>query len=166
MLKNCCDGIGVEVVLCTHWADGSAGTEALAHAVVKAIDKGGADFKFLYPDDMGLLQKVRTIAQKLYGASDIVADKRIRDRFAEFESRGFKNLPVCIAKTQYSFSTDPALFGAPSDHVVPIREVRLSGGAEFIVVICGDIMTMPGLPSKPAAHDIRINEKGDVEGLF
>jgi formate--tetrahydrofolate ligase len=165
-LKKCCEGIGVEVVLCTHWADGSAGTEALAKAVVAQVDKGTAKFKHLYPDDMGLLDKVRTIAQKIYGAADVAADKRVTDRLAEFEKAGFRHFPVCIAKTQYSFSTDPTALGAPSGHIVPIREVRLSAGAEFVVAICGDIMTMPGLPSKPAAHEIRLNDKGDIEGLF
>ncbi|MGE3932222.1 MAG: formate--tetrahydrofolate ligase [Rhodospirillaceae bacterium] len=165
-LKKCCEGIGVEVVLCTHWADGSAGTEALAKAVVAQVDKGTAKFRHLYPDDMGLLDKVRTIAQKIYGAADVAADKRVTDRLAEFEKAGFRHFPVCIAKTQYSFSTDPTALGAPSGHIVPIREVRLSAGAEFVVAICGDIMTMPGLPSKPAAHEIRLNDKGDIEGLF
>ncbi|MBM3485248.1 MAG: formate--tetrahydrofolate ligase [Alphaproteobacteria bacterium] len=166
MLRKCCEGIGVAVVLCTHWADGSAGTEALAKVVVAEIDKRTAKFKPLYPEDMGLLDKIRTIAQKIYHAADVAAEKRVTDRLAELEGRGFRHFPVCIAKTQYSFSTDPAALGAPSGHIVPIREIRLSAGAEFVIAICGDIMTMPGLPSKPAAHEIRLNDKGEIEGLF
>ena len=127
---------------------------------------GTADFHTLYPDDMPLWDKVRTIAQSLYGAQGIIADKKIRDQFAEFQKAGYGHYPVCMAKTQYSFSTDPNLKGAPSNHVVPIRELKLSAGAEFLVVICGEIMTMPGLPKVPAANSIFLNQKGEVEGLF
>ena len=123
-------------------------------------------FRCLYPDEMPLWDKVRTIATEIYGAEDIVADKRVRDQFREFQDGGFGHFPICVAKTQYSFSTDPNLKGAPSGHVVPIREVRLSGGAEFLVVICGEIMTMPGLPRVPAAHSIRLDENGLIQGLF
>jgi formate--tetrahydrofolate ligase len=128
--------------------------------------RDGDGFRVLYPDDMPLWEKVRTVATRIYGASDIIADRRIRDRFRELQTDGFGDLPVCIAKTQYSFSTDPDLRGAPNDHVVPIREVRLAAGAGFIVVICGEIMTMPGLPKSPAAERLRIDESGQTEGLF
>ncbi|TXH34636.1 MAG: formate--tetrahydrofolate ligase [Rhodospirillaceae bacterium] len=164
-VRQLCAELGSEAIECNHWANGSAGVEELANAVVKLADKG-SDFKPLYPDDMPLWDKVRTIAQNLYGAQGIIADKAVRDRFAEFEKAGFGHFPVCMAKTQYSFSTDPNLKGAPSNHVVPIREIRLSAGAEFVVVICGEIMTMPGLPRVPSANHIRLNDKLEVEGLF
>ena len=125
-----------------------------------------SEFKFLYTDDIPLFKKIETIAKELYGASEVVADTKIRDQLKNFQDNGYQKLPICIAKTQYSFSTDPSLKGAPSGHVLPIREVRLSSGAEFIVVVCGAIMTMPGLPRVPAADSIRINEKGETEGLF
>ena len=134
--------------------------------MVKIVESNKAKFKTLYPDDMSLWDKVRTIAQTLYGAQGIIADQRVRDQIKDYQNAGFGNYPVCMAKTQYSFSTDPQLKGAPSNHVVPIREVRLAGGAEFMVAICGELMTMPGLPREPAAHKIRINDKGQVEGLF
>ncbi len=158
--------LGSEAILCNHWAEGSKGTEDLAKHVVKLAESGVADFKPLYPDDMPLWDKVKAIATKLYDARDIEADKSVRDRFKELQAAGFGHFPVCMAKTQYSFSTDPNLKGAPKDHTVTIREVRLSAGAEFIVVICGDIMTMPGLPRVPAANTIQLNEQGQVEGLF
>ncbi len=164
-VRQLCAELGSEAIECNHWALGSAGTEQLAHAVVKLAEKPSS-FKPIYPDEMPLWDKVRTIAQHLYGAQGIIADKAIRDRFAEFEKAGFGHYPVCMAKTQYSFSTDPNLKGAPSNHVVPIREIRLSAGAEFVVVICGEIMTMPGLPRVPSANHIRLNEKMEVEGLF
>jgi formate--tetrahydrofolate ligase len=164
-VRQLCSELGSEAIECNHWALGSAGTEKLAHAVVKLAD-GASNFKPLYPDDMSLWDKTRTIAQTLYGAQGIIADKAVRDRFAEFEKMGFGHYPVCMAKTQYSFSTDPNLKGAPSNHVVPIREIRLSAGAEFIVVVCGEIMTMPGLPRVPSANHIRLNDKLEVEGLF
>ena len=164
-VRQLCAELGSEAIECNHWALGSAGTEQLAHAVVKLADTAST-FKPLYPDEMPLWDKVRTIAQNLYGAQGIAAEKSVRDRFAEFEKAGFGHYPVCMAKTQYSFSTDPNLKGAPSNHVVPIREIRLSAGAEFIVVVCGEIMTMPGLPRVPSANHIRLNDKGEVEGLF
>src|SRR5262244_100779 len=166
-VKQACAELGVEAIGCTHWANGSAGTEKLAQAVVKlAENRTGTGFRTLYPDEMPLWEKVRTIAQKLYGAQGIIADQKIRDQFAELQKGGFGHYPICMAKTQYSFSTDPNLKGAPSNHVVPIREIKLSAGAEFLVVICGEIMTMPGLPRVPAANSIFVNRQGQVEGLF
>ena len=164
-VKALCAELGTEAFECNHWAEGGAGIEKLAHAVVGLCDKPN-NFAPLYPEEMPLWEKVKTIATSLYGASDIIADKVVRDRFQEFEKMGFGKYPVCMAKTQYSFSTDPNLKGAPSNHVVPVRELRLSAGAEFIVVICGEIMTMPGLPRVPSANHIKLNEKGEVEGLF
>jgi len=164
-VKELCAELGTEAFECNHWAEGGAGIEKLAHAVVGLCDKPN-NFAPLYPEEMPLWEKVKTIATSLYGASDIIADKVVRDRFQEFEKMGFGKYPVCMAKTQYSFSTDPNLKGAPSNHVVPVRELRLSAGAEFIVVICGEIMTMPGLPRVPSANHIKLNEKGEVEGLF
>jgi formate--tetrahydrofolate ligase len=165
-IEEICAGLGVKVVPCTHWADGGKGTEALARAVVELADSGKAAFQTLYPDDMPLWDKMRTIAQRIYRAKDITADKAVRDKVAEYQKGGFGQYPVCMAKTQYSFSTDANLRGAPTDHVVPIREVRLSGGAEFMVAVCGEIMTMPGLPRVPSANSIYINDKGQIEGLF
>ncbi len=165
-VREHCAGLGVDAFVCSHWADGGAGTEDLARRLVEVVEGGTSNFKPLYPDDMPLWDKVKTVAQTIYGADDITGDKRVRDRFKALEDSGFGHFPVCMAKTQYSFSTDPALRGAPSGHVVPIREVRLNAGAEFLVVVCGDIMTMPGLPRKPAAEDIYVNEQGEVEGLF
>ena len=166
----CRSEFGVEAIVCSHWADGSAGTEALAEHVVSLLDRPPAPdargFRCLYPDEMPLWDKMRTIAREMYGAEDIVADKRVRAQFQEFQDRGFGHFPICVAKTQYSFSTDPNLKGAPSGHVVPVREVRLSGGAEFLVAICGEIMTMPGLPRVPAAHAIRLDGDGMIQGLF
>lgn len=165
-IKAYCTDLGVDAVPCTHWADGGAGTEELATKVAAIADAGMAQFRTLYEDEMPLWEKARTIARTLYGAQDIIADKKVRAQFAQFEKAGFGHLPICMAKTQYSFSTDPLLLGAPSGHVVGIREARLSAGAEFVVVICGEIMTMPGLPREPSANHIRINEAGLVEGLF
>jgi formate--tetrahydrofolate ligase len=164
----CRDEFGIEAIVCSHWAHGSAGTEALAEHVVAMLDapRAGAGFRCLYPDEMPLWDKMRTIATEIYGAKDIIADKRVRDQFKDFQDGGFGHFPICVAKTQYSFSTDPNLKGAPSGHVVPIREIRLSGGAEFLVVVCGEIMTMPGLPRVPAAHSIRLDENGLIQGLF
>ena len=156
---------GTHAFLCTHWADGGKGIEDLARYVVDVVDTGGSKFKPLYPDDMPLWDKVKTIATQIYGASDIVADTSVRNQFKDLQVN-YGHLPVCMAKTQYSFSTDPNLRGAPSGHVVPVRELRLSAGAEFIVVITGDIMTMPGLPKVPSANSIRLNERGQIEGLF
>jgi formate--tetrahydrofolate ligase len=165
-VRQACAELGVEAIECTHWAHGSKGTETLARAVVKLAEADGSTFRFLYPDDMPLWEKVRTIAQRIYGAQGVIADKRIRDQFAELQKTGYGHYPICMAKTQYSFSTDPNLKRAPSNHVVPIREIKLSAGAEFLVVICGEIMTMPGLPRVPAANNIFVNTEGQVEGLF
>ena len=156
----------VEVIECTHWADGAAGIEALSRKVVELAESGRAAFKPLYPDEAGLFEKIDTISREMYGASEAIADKAIRDRLHQWEADGYGHLPVCMAKTQYSFSTDPRLKGSPSGHVVPVREVRLSAGAEFVVAICGDIMTLPGLPKVPAANNIRLDANGLVEGLF
>ena len=157
---------GAEAILSKHWADGGAGAEDLARKVVEIADSGSANFSPLYPDEMGLFQKIETIAKRIYHADEVLADKSVRDQLKAWEEAGYGNLPVCMAKTQYSFTTDPNVRGAPTGHSVPIREVRLSAGAGFIVAICGSIMTMPGLPRKPSAEVIRLNEKGDVEGLF
>jgi len=156
---------GCEAVLCTDWAEGSKGAEALARTVVALCDKGKAAFKPLYPDSMPLWDKANTIAREIYRARGIVADVALRKRFDELQP-SFGHLPVCMAKTQYSFSTDPDLRGAPEGHEVKLREVRLSAGAEFVVAIAGDIMTMPGLPRVPAADTIRLNDQGQIEGLF
>lgn len=161
-----CESMGVKSFDCTHWSDGGAGTEALATHVAEVADSGQAQFHTLYDDDMPLWEKARHVARMLYGADDIIADKKVRDQFARFEADGYGHFPVCMAKTQYSFSTDPALMGAPTGHDVPIREVRLSAGAEFIVVVCGDIMTMPGLPRVPSANAIHLDEEGLIQGLF
>ena len=160
------DGLGVEVIDCTHWADGSKGTVKLAQHVAAMADACSGQFVPLYDDPMPLWEKIKTVATKLYGADDIIADKKVRSQLEDLQEAGYGHLPVCMAKTQYSFSTDPSLKGAPSGHVVPVREVRLSAGAGFVVVICGEIMTMPGLPRVPAANAIRLNEEGLVEGLF
>ncbi|MFN6924567.1 MAG: formate--tetrahydrofolate ligase [Tabrizicola sp.] len=157
---------GAEAVLCKHWAQGSAGIEDLARAVVKLAESGASTFAPLYPDEMGLFQKIETIAKRIYHADEVLADKSIRDQLKAWEAAGYGHLPICMAKTQYSFSTDPNLRGAPTGHSVPVREVRLSAGAGFIVVICGEIMTMPGLPKVPSAEVIRLNDAGQVEGLF
>ena len=157
---------GAEAILCKHWAHGSKGTEDLAHKVVKMIDKGSAQFAPLYPDDMSLFEKMETIAKRIYRADEVLADKKIRNQLHQWEEAGYGNLPVCMAKTQYSFSTDPNLRGAPTGHSLPIREVRLSAGAGFVVAICGEIMTMPGLPRVPSAEAIMLDDNGFVEGLF
>jgi formate--tetrahydrofolate ligase len=166
LVKELSAAAGVDCVLADHWADGGAGAAELARTVVKTIETKPAKLTLLYPDEMRLLDKIRTIAQKLYGAKDVAADKSVRDQLAGFEAAGFGHLPVCIAKTQYSFSTDANAKGAPSDHIVPVREVRLSAGAEFVVAVCGDIMTMPGLPRIPAANNIAVNAEGRITGLF
>ncbi len=157
---------GAEAILCKHWANGSAGIEELAHKVVQLAESGAANFAPLYPDEMPLFQKVETIAKRIYHADEVIADKSIRDQLKAWEAAGYGNLPICVAKTQYSFTTDPTVRGAPTGHSVPVREVRLSAGAGFIVVICGEIMTMPGLPKVPSAEVIRLNDQGHVEGLF
>ena len=165
-VRDVCEGLGVKAIDANHWAEGGKGTEELAAEVVALADSGKADFKPSYPDDMPLIDKVRTVAQKIYRAKDIAVDQKTRNQVAELEAEGFGKLPVCIAKTQYSFSDDPNAKGAPSDHILPVREVRLSAGAGFVVVVCGDIMTMPGLPREPAANRIKMNSEGVIEGLF
>ena len=160
------ESMGTKAFLCTHWADGGKGTEALAHHVVGVCESGKSNFKTLYADDIPLRDKVRTIATEIYRAADISCDGSVETRFKELEAMGFGNLPICMAKTQYSFSTDPNKRGAPTGHIVPVRELRLSAGAEFIVVITGEIMTMPGLPRVPSADTIRLNDQGQIEGLF
>jgi formate--tetrahydrofolate ligase len=166
VVKDFCKEFGVSAIDCTHWADGGKGATELAEHVARLCDSGAAQFRTLYNDDLSLWAKARRVARELYGADDIIADKKVRDEFAKFDAAGYGNYPVCMAKTQYSFSTDPNLLGAPSGHVVPVREIRLAAGAEFVVVICGAIMTMPGLPRKPAADNIRVNSAGEIEGLF
>jgi formate--tetrahydrofolate ligase len=161
-----CKALGAVAVESDHWASGGEGAEDLARQVVKTIDTQPSNFKPLYEDDMPLWDKVRTVAQEIYGADNIIADKKVRNQFKDLQDGGFGHFPICIAKTQYSFSTDPNLKGAPSGHVVPVREVRISAGAEFLVVVCGDIMTMPGLPRKPAANSINVDDSGNIVGLF
>jgi len=165
-LRELCAGLGAEAVVADHWARGGEGAADLARAVVALAESGKSEFRFLYPDEMPLWDKVRTIAQRLYGASDIDSDKSVRDRFAALQEQGFGHLPVCIAKTQYSFTTDPNVKGAPSGHVLTVRELRLSAGAEFVVAVCGEIMTMPGLSRTPAANSIEVTEDGRITGLF
>lgn len=157
---------GAEAILCKHWAQGSAGIEELAHKVVEMAEGGSAQFAPLYPDDMPLFEKIDTIVKRIYRGSEAIADKSVRDQLHAWEAAGYGNLPVCMAKTQYSFSTDPNLRGAPTGHVVPVREVRLSAGAGFVVAICGEIMTMPGLPKVPSSEKIFLNAEGQIEGLF
>ena len=161
-----CTTQGVKASMCTHWSDGGDGATELAQNVIDICEDNKNTFKFLYEDDLTLFKKIEKIAQEIYHASEVVADTKVRQQLKDFETKGFGKLPVCIAKTQYSFSTDPNLKGAPTGHVLPVREVRLSSGAEFIVVVCGDIMTMPGLPSVPAANSIKLNDHGEIEGLF
>ena len=165
-IKAYCKDHGVEAFKCTHWAEGSKGIEALAHHVAELADRSSVQFKPIYGDDLPLWDKIKTIAREIYRADDIVADKSVRDQLKSYEAQGYGKFPICMAKTQYSFSTDPNLKGAPSNHVVPIRELRLSAGAEFIVVICGDVMTMPGLPRVPSAEVIGLDAKGQIAGLF
>jgi formate--tetrahydrofolate ligase len=157
---------GVEAILCRHWADGSAGIEDLARRVVEIADAGTADFKPLYADGLALMDKIETVAREIYRAGEVTADPAVREQLRRFEEEGYGHLPVCIAKTQYSFSTDPERLGAPTGHTVSVREVRLSAGAGFVVAITGEIRTMPGLPRSPSAERIALNEAGFVEGLF
>jgi formate--tetrahydrofolate ligase len=166
LVKNACAELGVEAVMADHWAMGGEGAADVAKAVVKIADSGRSKLKLLYPDEMPLAEKIRTIAREIYRAKDIALDGPVRDQLASFEAMGYGKLPVCVAKTQFSFSTNPDLKGAPTDHVIPVREVRLSAGAEFIVAICGDIMTMPGLPKVPAADSIDVGTDGKIVGLF
>jgi len=160
------DEFGVEAVVCEHWGKGSEGTEELANKVVAIIDSGKAQFRTLYDDSKSLFDKINTVCREIYGADEAIADKKIRDQLRAWEDQGYGHLPVCMAKTQYSFSTDPNLKGAPTGHTVPVREVRLSAGAGFIVAVCGEIMTMPGLPRVPAANSIALDDNGLVQGLF
>jgi len=167
IIEEYCSKLGIRASLCTHWSNGGEGTKDLANTVVDLCEKSKKNgFKFLYSAETPLWKKIEAIAKEIYGASEVVADSKIRDQLKKMEEDGFGKFPICIAKTQYSFSTDPDLKGAPSGHVLPIREIKLSSGAEFIVVICGAIMTMPGLPRIPAADSIKLNDKGEVEGLF
>lgn len=166
LVKEKCKALGVEALMADHWAMGGSGAADVAHAVVKLADSGTAKLKYLYPDDMPLVEKVRTIARELYGAKDIEVPKPVQEQLASFEAMGYRNAPVCMAKTQYSFSTNPDLKGAPTDFTIPVREVRLSAGAEFVVVICGELLTMPGLPRVPSAEAIDLNADGQIVGLF
>ncbi|WP_217571911.1 formate--tetrahydrofolate ligase [Mesorhizobium sp. GbtcB19] len=165
-MKDFVKAQGAEAILCKHWAQGSAGIEDLARKVVEIAESGASQFSPLYPDEMPLFEKVNTIVKRIYRGDEAIADKSVRDQLHAWEQAGYGNLPVCMAKTQYSFSTDPNLRGAPTGHTVPVREVRLSAGAGFVVIICGEVMTMPGLPSKPSSEKIFLNEQGQIEGLF
>jgi formate--tetrahydrofolate ligase len=165
-MKDYVASMGEEAILCEHWAKGSAGIEELATRVVQLAESGASQFAPLYPDNMKLFDKINTIVQRIYRGSEAIADKSVRDQLHAWEAAGYGNLPVCMAKTQYSFSTDPNLRGAPTGHTVPVREVRLSAGAGFVVVICGEVMTMPGLPKAPSSEKILLNEQGQIEGLF
>ena len=166
LLQKKCEALGVSVVVAKHWAEGGKGAEALAHKVVEIIESGKSDLQFAYPDNLLLAQKIESVAKKIYGAEGIKLDSKAKSRLDELEKEGHGALPVCIAKTQYSFSSDPTLRGAPSGHTLTVREVRLSAGAGFVVAICGDIMTMPGLPKVPAANKISLDVDGKVIGLF
>ena len=166
VIRSETERMGVKAVRCEHWAKGSDGTLELAEEVVNICEADVAQFAPLYEENLPLFEKIRTIATRIYRADDVAADMKIRNQLRDWEAAGFGDLPVCMAKTQYSFSTDPNLRGAPTGHIVPVREVRLSAGAGFIVVICGDIMTMPGLPRVPAAESITLDEAGEIEGLF
>ena len=161
-----CENIGVQCNISSHWEKGGEGAKGLAEEVAKIADSNSSEFKTLYDNKLSLWEKTQYIAQNIYGAADIIADLKVRNQFKKLEDDGFGEYPICMAKTQYSFSTDPLLMGAPSGHDVPIREVRLSAGAEFVVVVCGEIMTMPGLPRIPAAENINVDEKGLIQGLF
>jgi len=165
-LLDFCKTQGVKASKCTHWSNGGEGAEELAENVVEICKENQTTFKYLYEDSLSLFKKIEKIAQEIYHASEVVADTKVRKQLKDFEEKGYGKLPVCIAKTQYSFSTDPNLKGAPTGHVLPVREVRLSSGAEFIVIVCGEIMTMPGLPRVPAADNIKLNDEGQIEGLF
>ncbi len=165
-IKDYVATLGAEAVLCRHWAEGSAGIEELARKVAELAEGGHSQFSPLYPDEMSLFHKIETIAKDIYHASEVIADKSVRDQLRTWEDQGYGNLPICMAKTQYSFSTDPNLRGAPTGHTVPIREVRLAAGAGFVVVITGEIMTMPGLPKVPSSEKIYLNQQGYIEGLF
>jgi formate--tetrahydrofolate ligase len=166
LVEDACRKLGVEALMADHWSEGGKGAVDVARAVVKVAESGKSKLKLLYPDDMPLIEKIRTIAREIYRAKDIEVDKSVRDQLATFEAMGCGKFPICMAKTQYSFSTNPDVKGAPTDHVIKVREVRLSAGAEFVVAICGEIMTMPGLPRVPAADSIDVNADGKIVGLF
>jgi formate--tetrahydrofolate ligase len=166
VVEDTCKKLGVEAYMADHWAEGGKGAAEVARAVVKAAESGKSKMKLLYPDDMPLVEKIRTICREIYRAKDISMEKSVRDQLANFEAMGCGKFPICMAKTQYSFTTNPDAKGAPSDHIIPIREVRLSAGAEFVVVICGELMTMPGLPRVPAADSIDVGADGRIVGLF
>jgi formate--tetrahydrofolate ligase len=165
-IKEYCAELNVEAILCKHWAEGSSGVSDLARKVVQIAESGSAQFRTLYDDSVSLWEKTNTIAKSIYGAQEIIADKSVREQFKQLQESGYGKFPICMAKTQYSFSTDPNLKGAPTGHVVPIKEIRLSAGAEFLVVVAGEIMTMPGLPKVPAANSIQLNNQNQIEGLF
>lgn len=165
-IKEYCAELNVEAILCKHWAEGSSGVSELAKKVVQIAESGSTQFKTLYDDSVSLWEKTNTIAKSIYGAQEIIADKSVREQFKQLQEAGYGKFPICMAKTQYSFSTDPNLKGAPTGHVVPIKEIRLSAGAEFLVVVAGEIMTMPGLPKIPAANSIQLNNQSQIEGLF
>ena len=167
IIQDHCSKLGVKVSLCTHWSDGGNGTKDLANNVVELCKNNDkSKFKYLYSDETSILEKIEKIAKEIYKAKGIEVDDTTKEQIKKIEQAGFGKFPVCIAKTQYSFSTDPKLKGAPSGHTLSVREVRLSSGAEFLVVVCGSIMTMPGLPRVPAADNIKLNKKGEIEGLF
>ncbi len=166
LVQEKCQALGVEAIMADHWAMGGEGAADVARAVVKVCDSGKSKLKFLYPDDMPLYEKIRTIAKEIYRAKDISADKSVRDQLANFEAMGCGKFPICVAKTQYSFTTNPDAKGAPTDHIINVREVRLSAGAEFVVAICGEILTMPGLPRVPSADHIDVGPDGKIVGLF
>jgi formate--tetrahydrofolate ligase len=166
LVEDKCRALGVEAYMANHWAEGGEGAAEVARAVVKIAESGKSKLKLLYPDDMPLLEKIRTIAREIYRAKDVEVDKPVRDQLAAFEAMGCGKFPICVAKTQYSFSTNPDAKGAPADHIIKVRDVRLSAGAEFVVAICGEIMTMPGLPRVPAADAIDVGADGRIVGLF
>jgi formate--tetrahydrofolate ligase len=166
IIKTCKEEFNVDAVICKHWAEGGAGAKELAEKVIALTEGGSAKFKPLYETDQPLTEKMKIVAKEIYGAADVSFAASAKKQLADIEAMGFGHLPICVAKTQYSFSADPALLGAPTGHVVNVREVRLSAGAGFVVMICGDVMTMPGLPKVPAAYAITINDKGEIEGLF
>jgi formate--tetrahydrofolate ligase len=166
LVEEKCRALGVDALMADHWAMGGAGAADVARAVVKIADSGKSKLKFLYPDDMPLVEKIRTICREVYRAKDISIDKPVRDQLASYEAMGYGKFPICMAKTQYSFTTNPDAKGAPSDHIIPVREVRLSAGAEFVVAICGEILTMPGLPRVPSADSIDVGPDGKIVGLF
>ena len=166
LVKEKCKALGVEALMADHWAMGGEGAADVARAVVKIIDAGTAKLKFLYRDDMPLFEKIETIAREIYRAKNVTADKSVKDQLKAWEEMGYGKLPICMAKTQYSFSTNPDAKGAPADHTINVREVRISAGAEFVVPICGEVMTMPGLPKMPAADSIDVGADGKIVGLF